>query len=478
MSLRKEVTSAIAWSLGDKFLKRGVRFVLSIFLARLLTPSDFGVVAMASIFVSWAEVFRDFGMGQAIIQDKDVTDTQTSTVFYINLFMGVLIALIFVLIAPWASRFYDNKMVAWVVRVAGLTFIITSLNVVQFSLFVKALNYKVGTIASFLASTVSGILGIAMAFMGFGVWSLLAQSVMSSVITTGYVWFKSKWRPKRLFNFKETRPLFIKGVGFMGQGLVDNVFNSLGSMVIGKAFSPAMLGLFSRGHDLATMPETTLIAPITRPLFPIFAKIKDKEELRRYYIRTLEMLNWAMIFVCGLLLLCSDEIILIMYGIQWVESAPFLFLLSLLIPFVPYWTTTTALWKAIGHVKEVALLTFVDKFLAFLSIIALFHSIKLYAIMLIVSFFLANVIKTRINIRIMKMSLWEQYREWFMDMAIMVVAVLLISRLVIDSTVLSFVLKSVSFILVYWALSSLLKIKGMHTLVYLAKDSIITFRKK
>ena len=462
MSLRVEGTSAIAWSLIEKFLKRGVQFVLSIFLARLLTPSDFGIVAMASIFVSWAEVFADFGMGQAIIQKKDVTETQTSTVFYINLIMGGVIALVFVFIAPWAAIFYDAPMVAWVVRIAGLTFIIHALNVVQSSLFKKALNFKVGTIASFLSSTISGVVGITLAYFGFGVWSLLAQSVLSAAITTLYYWFKSQWRPKRVFNFKETKPLFTKGVGFMGQGLVDNVFNSLGSMVIGKVFSSATLGLFSRGHSLAIMPETTLITPITRPLFPIFAKVQDKkEELQHYYMKIVEMLNWSMIMICGLFLLCSDEIILILYGEQWVDAAPYLFLLSMMIPLVANWTTTTALWKATGHVKKIVIVTFIEKLLFFLSLAALFHSIKLYAILLVISYLVANIIKSIMNAHIIGVSVWKQYKEWMMDMIIMSTSVVGLSLIAFQSNILGLLVKSFSFVIIYLLFGKLLRLKGM-----------------
>lgn len=462
MSLRKEGTSAIAWSLIEKFLKRGVQFVLSIFLARLLTPSDFGIVAMASIFVSWAEVFSDFGMGQAIIQKKDVTETQTSTVFWINLMMGFLIAIVFLLIAPWAAKFYDAPMVAWVVRVAGLTFIIHALNVVQSSLFKKALNFKVATIASFLSSTLSGVVGIVLAYLGFGVWALLVQSALSAIITTSYFWIKSQWRPQRIFNFEETKPLFNKGVGFMGQGLIDNVFRSLGSMAIGKVFSPSILGLFSRGHDLAVMPETTVISPITRPLFPIFAKVQDKkEDLQHYYLKTVEMLNWSMIMICGWFLLCSKEIILILYGNQWGEASIYLFIVAFTIPFVPNWTTSTAVWKALGHVKHVAFITFIYQFLSLLSIAALFYSIKLYTLLIVVSYLIANIIKAIMNVKIFGISLWKQYSEWLLDVIIMGGSVIVLSFFSFQSNLVSFSVKSISMFVAYILLSKLFKIRGM-----------------
>ena len=478
MSLRKEGANAIVWSLIEKFMKRGVQFVLSIFLARLLNPSDFGIVAMASIFVSWAEVFSDFGMGQAIIQKKDVTEIQTSTVFWINLMMGVLIALVFLIIAPWAAKFYGVPMVAWVIRIAGLTFIIHALNVVQSSLFKKALNFKVATIASVLSSTLSGVFGIVLAYLGFGVWALLIQSVLSATITTSYFWFKSTWRPTIIFNFKETMPLFKKGFGFMGQGLVDNVFSSLGSIAIGKLFSPSMLGLFSRGNDLAAIPETTVISPIARPLFPIFAKIQDKkEDIKHYYLKTLEMLNWSMIMICGILLLCSREIIILLYGNKWSESSIFLFILAFKIPFVPKWNTTTALWKATGHVKKIVLVTFIEKLLFFLSLVALFYDIKLYAISLVVSYFISVIIQAIMNASIIGVSIWKQYREWMINMSIMIIEVVALSQIKIQYNILSILVKGIIFLVVYLFVSKILKLKGMNNMTNELRGLIRRYKK-
>lgn len=478
MSLRKEGTSAIAWSLIEKFLKRGVQFVLSIFLARMLTPSDFGIVAMASIFVSWAEVFSDFGMGQAIIQKKDVSETQTSTVFWINLMMGVLIAIVFLLIAPWAAKFYDAPMVAWVVRIAGLTFIIQALNVVQSSLFRKSLNYKVGTIASFLSSTLSGVVGIVLAYLGFGVWALLVQSVLSASITTFYFWFKSKWRPQRVFNFSETRPLFNKGVGFMGQGLVSNVFSSLDSMVIGKLFSSASLGLFSRGKTLALMPGNTLLTPVTRPLFPIFAKINnDTPRLNELYLKTVYMLNWASTFICGLFVVASFEIITILYGNQWAEAADYLLLFSLIIPLNANNVAITSVWKATGNVKTLVKITFIERLFAFIALCGLLFSIKWYAIAYITADVITNMIKAVSHTKNTGISLFKQYKEMLTELAFVAITFSIFYFMPIQSVYLSAVIKTIVFSSIYILGCKLCNINGMKALLEYLKPYIAKLKK-
>jgi O-antigen/teichoic acid export membrane protein len=479
MSLRKEGTSAIAWSLIEKFLKRGVQFILSIFLARLLTPSDFGVVAMATIFVSWAEVFSDFGMGQAIIQRKDVTETQKSTVFYINLMMGVLIAIVFMLIAPWAARFYDNEMVAWVVRVSGLTFIIHALNVVQSSLFKKALNFKVGTIASLLSSSFSGIAGIIMAYFGFGVWSLLTQSVLSAAITTLFYWLKSEWRPKRVFNFNETKPLFTKGIGFMGQGLVSNVFSSLDSMAIGKLFSTASLGLFARGKTLAFMPGNTILSPISRPLFPLFAKIHNEEDrLKDLYMKTNRMLTWAATFISGFMLLMSYEIIYILYGEQWVDASEFLFLFSLIVPLNANNVTITSVWKATGNVKILVKITFIERLFAFCSLAGLFWGIRWYAIAYIVADILTNLIKSICHWKAYKISVFEQYKEMILEGGLIVIAYILFLFIPFSGVYLNAIIKFFAFTIIYIGGCRIFKAKGMQYANEYLKPVINKVRRK
>ena len=461
MDIKKEGGRAASWSLLDKFLKRGVQFVLSIFLARLLMPEDFGVVAMAAIFVGWGEVFRDFGLGQALVQRKDATDVHASTIFYLNIVMACIIAAIFCVIAPFAASFYDNEMVAWVVRIAGLTFIINGFNVVQNSLLMKELNYKVGTVSSFLASIISGIIGITLAYLGFGVWSLLVQSVSSAAIATIYIWYKSTWRPRLVFNFKETKPLFKKGFGFMGQGLVDDIFTYAGTMVIGKVFSPGVLGIYDRGSTLSYMPNTTFVLPVTRPLFPVFSKLQDDiDALRQYYTKILQALNWGLILVTGIFLIASEEIIYLLLGERWIASAEYFFLLSLIIPFCPNWSIITALWKGLGLVKKVTFVTFIEKTLFLVSIPALFVSLKLYAVCIVASHVIANILKSTMNSSVIGVSVFKQYREWSVEIIFVASAMFIWHFITLETAWLSLILKIFSFVTFYVVLSSLCRLDG------------------
>lgn len=461
MRQRSDGSKAILWSFSEVLLKRGVQFVLSIFLARLLTPDDFGVVAMATIFVTWSEVFKDFGLGQALIQKKDISEEQVSTVFYLNIGTGCLIALILVLLAPLASQFYENEMVAWCVRVSALTFFITSFNVVQTSLFKKKLNYKVQTVSSFIASTTSGIVGVVMAYRGFGIWSLLTQSVVSTIVNTLYIWWKSDWRPRWIFKFKTTFSLFKKGVGFMGKGLIDNVFSALDSMAIGKLFSSATLGLFNRGKSLSDMTRDTFLIPVTRPLFPIFAKLQnDRPAMEAYYFKMLHMCSWIIIFCAGLLFLCSNEIITILYGDTWKESAKYLKYFALLLPFYSPNTIATSSLKALGHVKVLVFLGLFERVLAFVSLFGLLIGLDFYVRLFFVSNLTASVVQVIVTSKFTKISVFKQYKNIVLCVCGIVALGVAFYFLPIVNQYVSLFIKTAVFITVYLAYSYLTKSEG------------------
>lgn len=470
MRQRSDGSKAILWSFSEVLLKRGVQFILSIFLARLLTPDDFGVVAMATIFVTWSEVFKDFGLGQALIQKKDITEEQVSTVFYLNIGMGGLMAMILVLIAPLASSFYDNEMVAWCVRASALTFLITSLNIVQTSLLRKQLNYKVQTVASFVSSSISGTVGVIMAYKGFGVWSLLAQSVVSAIVNTIYIWRKADWRPRWVFEFKTTLPLFKKGIGFMGKGIIDNVFSALDSMAIGKLFSSATLGLFNRGKSLSDMTRDTFLIPVTRPLFPIFSKLQnDKSAMEAYYFKMLHMCSWIIILCAGLLFLCSNEIITILYGDTWKESARYLKYFALLLPFYSPNTIATSSLKALGHVKVLVYLGLFERVLAFVSLFGLLIGLDFYVRLFFASNLTANIVQVIVTSKFTKISVFKQYKNIVLCVCGIVVLGVAFYFFPIDNKYVSLFIKTAIFITGYLAYSYITKSEGFQACLNLIK---------
>lgn len=460
MSLKEKSTQAVSWSILDKVFKRVIQFILSIFLARLLTPADFGVIAMSLIFTNWAEVFRDFGLGQAIIQQQNISSRQYSTIFYINVAMGLLIGLIFIGISPLASTFYNNKMVGWVVACSSVSFFINGLNVVQGALLNKQLNFKVSTMASFYASLLSGITGIVLAYFGFGVWSLIGQGIMSNVIVTLYIWSHTSWRPSLEYSFKETKPMLKKGMGFMGQGFTNAIFSSLDSMVIGKFYNASTLGLFNKGKSLADMPRDSILLPITRPFFSIFAQSQtDIKKTGSIYLKLNNVLNWGLLFVATLMFVNAKELILLLYGAQWMDSV-FYFKMCLLISMFYISTPiSVSVWKAFGAMKALNLLTLTERVLSFLAlIIGLAHGLDLYLGLLFCPYLIILIMKIYFD-RILRLPVKSMLQQYFFNLSVVgcCCCVMLISC---SSLLLSFIIKGIVCFCLYIVLSWVFRLNG------------------
>lgn len=425
MDVKKDGIKAIKWSMIDKFLKRGVQFILSIFLARLLTPSDFGIVAMATIFTSWAEVFSDFGLGQAIIQNRQTTQIQHSTIFYTNLAMGILIGLIFVGISPIAARFYNNPTVGYVVAASSITFFLNSINVVQLSLQCKDLNYRLQALGGFVSSIIAGVIGIILAYNGFKVWSLIIHGICYSLIYSIIIWCKSSWRPSWQYDLKSTKPLLKMGFGYLNQGLITSIFQSLDSMVIGKFYNPSVLGLFNRGKSLAEMPINTIVLPITRPLFPFFASIQSNIKLiTSHFLTSTKLLSWSMCLLASVLFASGDELILLLYGSEWSGASIYFKVFLAILPIYPISTTTTSLWKALGRVKLITILTLLNRTLHSVALIlVIFGKIDLYLYIFVGITYLHAIFQICISKIKLNLLIYSALTDVFINLTIGLVAV-------------------------------------------------------
>ncbi|RCW36725.1 lipopolysaccharide biosynthesis protein [Marinilabilia salmonicolor] len=361
MSLRSRGRTAIKWSLFEKFLKRGITFVVSMFLARLLEPSDFGLVAMVSVFTAFAEVFYDFGMGQALVQRKQVSEVQYSTVFYVNMLLGIAVYAIMWIAAPYIALFYENDILTNIVRVSSLTFIISSAGLVNASVIMRSLEYNIFAKAMVISSVVGGVLGIGMAYQGYGVWSLVIYGVVSSLVNTGVLWALTPWRPRALFQLKSIKKIWLTGLGFMNVGVINNVVSRIDNLFIGKIFDAATLGFFNRAKALQELPQYTFILPITRPMFPVFSQLQaDDKKLQEAFFQMLHLLNFVILLIFGILYFSAKNWIVILYSDKWLESVPYLKILLLLMPILPYNVLVTSLLKGMGRMRLLTRLTILD----------------------------------------------------------------------------------------------------------------------
>lgn len=289
-SLKQATTKGLFWSSVERFSNQGVQFVFSIILARLLSPSDFGIIAMITIFFAVAQSFVDSGFSNALVRKTDRREEDLSTCFYFNIAVGLAAYIVLFLIAPFVATFYNQPILSPIIRITGLGVVLNSLCVVQQALFTIKIDFKSQAKVTLSATLISGIVGVIFAYRGYGVWALVWQGVASSIVRMGLLWLMSKWYPKTGFSKSSFDYLFGYGSKLLASGLLDTIYNNIYPIVIGKFYTPAQLGNYSRALSFAQLPSSNITSILQRVTFPVLSTIQDDmPRLQTNYCRLLKL---------------------------------------------------------------------------------------------------------------------------------------------------------------------------------------------
>ena len=354
--MKERIFSATLWSGADIFMRQGLQFFVSIMLARLLSPEEFGLLAMLSLFTGIAGLFIDSGFSSALVQRQHITREDESTVFFFNMGAGLFVALGLCLAAPWIDRFFDQPIlqnktfvtdlnfytVPWLASFFELPVLQSLTYVMAFNLFVgsfgsiqgvlltKALDFKTMMKIGVVASLLSGALAVVLAWKGFGVWSLALQSLASTLITVVLFWIRHPWRPQWVFSFASLRSLFRFGGFLLLSGLLDTLYTRLYSVIIGKLFSVRELGFYTRADTTQQLPVNVLMNILHRVAFPVFsAAAADKAQLARGMRKMLKMIMLINIPVMLGLMVVAEPLVITLIGEKWLPSVPILQVLCL-----------------------------------------------------------------------------------------------------------------------------------------------------
>lgn len=318
-SLKSKTVSGVLWSALERFSLQGVQFVINIIMARLLLPSDYGMIGMLVIFLQISQAFIDSGFANALIQKKDRTNTDFSTVFYFNVVLSILFYVLIFISAPYIADFYHMPTLTLVTRVISLGLIISSLSAVHKTKLICTIDFKTQSKVSLVSAIFSGLLGIFMAYTGFGVWALVYQSLVNALLQTIMYYVFLRWLPARIFSVYSFKRLFSFGSKLLLSGLIHTVYYNLYSIVIGRKFSAMDLGYYTRAEQFATFPSSNLNAIISRVIFPILSSIQDNDEYLslayRKYIRLASFLIFPLMI--GLAVL-AKPIIIILLTEKWI----------------------------------------------------------------------------------------------------------------------------------------------------------------
>lgn len=324
-SLRNKTIKGTMWSGIDNIAQFGIRFLIGIVLARLLSPDDYGLLGIVAIFTALCDVIINGGFQIALIRKKDVTDDDYNTVFICNLGMSILLYAAIYLCSPLIAAFFGREELVALTRVSSLSMIIFALSLVQQVRLTKRIDFKTQTKISVSASIVSGIVGITMAFLGFGVWALVAQTLLSSSLRTILLWIANKWIPTLRFSVDSFRSLFGFGWKMMIAGIMDSVYKQLYQVIVGKYYSPASLGQYSRAKHFSEIFSTNLTNVIQRVTFPVLSNIQDEPERMISAYRRIIKLTMFVTFTCMIFLAAiSEPLIYCLIGQKWHDAAVYL----------------------------------------------------------------------------------------------------------------------------------------------------------
>lgn len=324
-SLKKKTVKGVVWTSLNQFLNMGLGFVIGVILARLLSPSDYGLLAMIGVFNAIAFAFLDSGFGSALVRKPNLTEDDTTTAFYFNLMAGVILFGVLWLIAPWVAAFYDKPILTPLVRAEGSLLIVSAFKIVQNTQLSRALNFKAKTIIRVVASIGGGITGIIGAYSGLGVWALVAMHIADSLIGLVLLWIISPWRPRGKWSKASFRYLWGYGSKLLASGLLNTVYANIYPIVIGKFYSAADLGQYTRATGYAAIPSHSLTGVIQQVTFPVLSQIQEDDvRLGNSYRRMLRFTVFIVFPIMIGMAVLAHPLVITLVTDKWAQCVPYL----------------------------------------------------------------------------------------------------------------------------------------------------------
>lgn len=335
-SLKDKTVSGVGWSAADAFLGQGVTFLVGIVLARILSPAEYGLIGIVTIFTTILTGIVDSGFSNALIRKQSVSKDDYNTMFITNLVFSVLLFVLLFFCAPLIALFFARQELVSLVRVTGVILIIQALSLVQNTILTKRIDFKTKTKASVVSAIVSGVIGVVMAYTGFGVWALVGQLLSKQLLYTICLWIFNRWWPN--FNFSVESFKYMWGFGWklMLSGLLNNIWNQLYQVVVGKCYSPATLGQYSRSKEYASIFSSNLTSIVQRVSYPVLSEVQDdKTRMLSAYCRVIKVTMFVTVIIMISLAAVAEPLIYCLIGPQWHQAATFLPLICISMSLYP-----------------------------------------------------------------------------------------------------------------------------------------------
>ncbi len=369
-SLREKAISGISWSFINSVVVYGIQFVVGIILARILLPKEFGLIGMIMIFIAISRSFVDSGFTQAIIRKNDAKQVDYCTIFYFNVVVSLIFYSILFCLSISISRFFNEPKLVPILKYLGLILIFDSLAIIQRARLTKKINFKLQTKVSVISSISSGIIGIVMAYNGFGVWSLVIKMLTRHAIATTLLWIWNRWKPTLEFSIKSFKEMFSFGSKLLLSGLINTTYRNIYKLIIGKFFSAADLGFYSRAEQFRNLPSQNLTTVIQQVSYPVLSSIQnDIPKLKDAYRRLIKSTMFITFTLMLVLAAISRPLVLTLIGEKWLPSVIYLQLLCIAGMLYPLHAINLNMLKVQGRSDLFLKLEIIKKILAIPAIV-------------------------------------------------------------------------------------------------------------
>ena len=463
--MKGKIVTGFFWKFGEQVSSQLVSFILSIIFARLLTPNDYGVVALVNVFIILANVFVTSGFGTALIQKENSNEVDFSTIFYLSEAVSIIVYAIIFFLAPFIANFYKNSEMTLILRVFALQLPISAFNSIQQAYISKHIMFKKVFVSTTISAILSGLIGIFMAYSDFGVWALIGQYLSNTIIISITLALQISWRPKLIFSWEAGKPLISFGWKILATSLLGEFFNQLRSLILGKVYTASDLAYYNRGLRFPELVSNNVNNTISGVLFPVLSKYgNDFDKVKTGLRRAIRMSTFILMPLLFGMMMTSTEIILLLLTKKWIAAVPYMQILCMSCVFDTVSNENIQALKSIGRSDVLLKLEILKKpIYLFLLLLGIKISVLFMAETMVIYNVIAVLINMSPNRKFLKYSFVEQVQDIlpaFLASSFMSVIVYLVGKFGL-STGISFIVKIVCGVLSYLLIAILFRMQAL-----------------
>jgi len=413
VDLKQKTVSGLTWNFTGNAFEKAISLVVGIILARLLTPREYGLVGMVTIFIVLTQPFINSGFSQALIRKQDCDQKDFSTVFYFNLFVGLLIYVILYFTAPFISTFFKEPQLTKLTRVIGTIVIIDAFTLIQTTILTKEINFKKLTQINIASISVSGVIGIYLAYKGFGVWSLVYRAISQHILRSAFLWTGNRWMPSRVFSIRSFKEMFGFGSNLLVTAIIDKLYYNIYNLVIAKFFSAKELGLYSRADMFKSLASTQISEIIAVVAFPALSRLQNEpERLSDNYKKILNSTMYVVLILLLIIAASAESLVLTLIGEKWIESVIYLQLLCFVGIFYPLNAMARTLLYVYGKGRLTLKLEIITKLFMIPAVLTgIFLGIKAMIVAMIIVSAAEYILKAFYSGRLIGYSVLSQFKD-------------------------------------------------------------------